>query len=140
MIAQLALQTDLAVINAANGIVHFDNSNQVSAGTINRIVVQAMPRLPHTYGKDTSEVIMFKCDVKVTVYLVENSPTILDTYVAAIQAACTGSAPASIVTLATSLFGVARGFRWFYTDEAGREDTDNERQASQTWCAVFGAP
>lgn len=135
-VASLLLQTDLSGVN----IVHFDNDAQASATSINRIVVQAMPRTVHTYGKDASVPVLLSCLVKVTAYLAENNPTLLDTYVAAIQAAFTGtSPPASIVTLATTLFGTARGFRWFWSDEGERVDTDNERQASQTWQAIFGS-
>ena len=134
MIAQLALQSDLSGVN----IVHFDSDTQASATSIDRIVVQAMPRTVYAYGFNLATPVLFSCMVKVTVFLATTSATTLDTYVAAIQAANTGSTPASITTLATSLFG-SRGFTWHNTDEGDRTDTDNDRQASQTWEAIFGA-
>lgn len=139
-IAQLALQSDLSTINTAGGIVHFDKDTQTSGGSIDRIVVEAGPRMPYAYGTDMSTVLLFSCDVKVTVFLAQNSSATLNTYIAAIQAAFTGSTPASIVTLKNSLFGSTRGYRYFYTEDGERQDTKNERQASQTWKAIFDAP
>lgn len=138
MIAILALQTDLATINTAGGIVHFDKSTQTSAATIDRIVVEGMPRTVAVYGKNQATPVIYNVMVKVTIMLAQNDPALLDTYLAAVQAANTGSCPASIVTLATSLFG-ARGFDMFNTDEGERTAETNQRTASMTWGCRFGA-
>lgn len=137
-IAQLALQPVLMELNQAGGIVHFDKDTQTSKDTKNRIVVQAMPRTVKTYGHNPATPFIFSSIVRVTVYVSEKDQELLDTYVAAVHGANTGTCPAAVVTLITSLFG-SRGFEWHDTSEGERNDTDNERQASQAWEAVFGA-
>lgn len=139
MIAILALQADLVALNAAGGIVHEDAATETSAGTIDRIVVTGAPRTVFSYGKNMATPVMFSVILTVTIHLASNSPTTLDTYLAAIQAAnAAGAAPAGIVTLATSLFG-ARGFDMFNVESGERSNGENERTASIQWECRFGA-
>lgn len=138
MIAALALQADLIALNAAGGIVHGDKAAQTSATNLNRIIVEASNRETKAAGKDQSSTVIWGVKVKVTVRLVANDPALMDTYFAAVEAANVGSCPASIVTLATSLFG-SRGFNWYDTEEGERTNEPNERIRSKTWEARFGA-
>lgn len=137
MIETMALQTDLIALNAAGGIVHYSKQTQTSAGTIDRIVVQAMPRVQETGGYNPQHVALYKVPVQVVLYMASNSTANFDTYCAAILAANYGTCPAAIVTLASSLFG-ARGFDWWDTEDIAREDSGNIRTFSKTWNAIFG--
>ena len=138
MITILSQQTDLASLVTANAIVHQDNSTQLAGTSLDRIVVEAMPRTVFAYGYNQATPKIFSCMVKVTIVLAQNNPSLLDTYLAAIHAANTGSWPAAAVTERTSLFG-SRGLDWFNTDDGERTAEDNQRTASCTWEARFGA-
>lgn len=137
-IACLALQADLAALNTAGGIVHFDTAEQTSKTSIDRIVVEAMPRTVLVKGYDPNHPVLWSVKLKVEVRMATNNPTLLDTYVAAIHAAMSGNPPAGIVTLVTNLFG-SRGFRIIPGDDGERSGGQNERTAMQMWDCQFGS-
>lgn len=134
MMTIIGLQTDLAGVN----IVHQDASAQASVTSIDRIVVEAMPRTVFAMGFNGATPKMFSCMVKITIELATNNPALLDTYLAAIHAANTGSWPAAAAAARTTLFGT-RGPDWFDTDEGERTSDQNERTASCTFEARFNA-
>ncbi len=138
-IAILALNAGLAALVAAGGIVHADKSTQTSETTVDRIVVAAETRAVASMGHNPATPYLYSVILNVTVFMATNDPAQLDAYVAAIQAAnAPGPADASIITLATSLFG-ARGFEMHNVEEGDRQDSENERKASIKWKCVFGA-
>lgn len=96
-IAMLENQADLAGVS----IVDYDTD---AAGNKDRIVVKAYPREPEIYRHSTGRAQMFRIVVDVELIMATKSATEMDTYVAAVEAANRGSAPASVVALANQWF------------------------------------
>lgn len=137
-IALLAAQTDLAALNTATGIVHFDKQAQTSASTIDRIVVESSPREISVFGLREGVPKIYAVDVKVTVILATNNVTTMDTYIAAVEAANTGTPPAGVVTSAASLFPNG-GPLIDSTSDGDRAAEPNERTRSKVFRFVFNA-
>lgn len=137
-LAILALQTDLAALVADGGLVHYDTATQTSGTAKNRISVKANPRRDRLTAFREITPFLYAVKLEVEIYVSDNDPALMDSYVAAVQSANTGVAPSGIVSLATTLFG-ARGFDIFNVEDASREDSKNERMVTLTYDCLFGA-
>lgn len=136
-IALLAAQGSLAAL-LPNGIVHFDKLEQTSATNIDRIVVEASPREIAIMGQRAGVPALYAVNVKVTVILVTNDPTTMDAYIAAVEAANTGTPPPAIVTQAAALFPNG-GPLIDSTNDGDRTAEANDRTRSKTFRFVFNA-
>lgn len=134
-IALLAAQGGLASL-LPNGIVHFDKSEQTSATNIDRIVVEASPREIAIPGQRAGVPQLYAVNVKVTVILVTNDPAIMDSFIAAVEAANTGTPPPAVVTQAGNLFPNG-GPLIDSTNEGDRAAEANDRTRSKTFRFVF---
>jgi hypothetical protein len=115
----LQAQASLAGVS----VVNFEKD---TATDKDRIVVRAMPReveLPS--HKQDSTPFAWRVPVEVTVHLMTRNTTTLDTLITAVQAANSGTPPASVVTAATSLF--PSGLKIDDTDDGENDHSDNAR-------------
>lgn len=96
-IALLQNQADLSGVS----VVDYDTD---AAANKDRIVVKAYPREPEIYRHSTGRAQLYRVTVDVEIIMGTKSASTMDTYVAAVEAANRGSAPASVVTLAETYF------------------------------------
>lgn len=102
-----------------------DHFGKDSTSNKDRIIVHAMPREVELPGKGQNEAKVWRIPVEITVNYTTRTASGLDTVIAAIQAANTGTPAAAAVTAATTAF--PNGCQIDDTDDGESDHTDNQR-------------